>query len=103
MTLSLKVEEIIFFKFQPLKFTERICAADLEASWSSINQWKTFVLEISVCYNKMDPLVPKLVSIQVVDVSLMFWICRFWNDSCYYRKVLVFHSKDMKGKNLECQ
>ncbi len=51
----------------------------------------------------MDPLVPKLVSIQVVDVSLMFWICRFWNASCYYRKVLVFHPKDMKGKNLECQ
>jgi hypothetical protein len=46
----------------------------------------------------MDPRVPKLVSIQVVDVSLMlFWICRFWNASCYHRKVLVFHSKDMKG------
>ncbi len=51
----------------------------------------------------MDPLVPKLVSIQVVDVSLMFWICRFWNASCYHRKVLVFHSKDMKVEKLECQ
>ncbi len=48
----------------------------------------------------MDPLVPKLASIQVVDVSLMFCFCRFWNASCYHRKVLVFHSKDMKGKIL---
>jgi hypothetical protein len=32
-----------------LKFTKGICAADLEASWSSINQWNIFVLEISVC------------------------------------------------------
>jgi hypothetical protein len=54
---------------QPLKFTKGIRVADLEVSWSSINQWKTFVLEISVCYNKMGPLVHKLVSIQVVDVS----------------------------------
>jgi hypothetical protein len=69
MTLSLKVEETIFFKLQPLKFTNGIRVADLEVSWSSINQGKTFVLEISVCYNKMDPLVHKLVSIQVVDVS----------------------------------
>ncbi len=49
MNLSLKVEETIFFKFQTLKFTKGICAADLEASWSSINQWNIFVLEISVC------------------------------------------------------
>jgi hypothetical protein len=49
MNLSLKVEETIFLKFQYLKFTKGICAADLEASWSSINEWKTFVLEISVC------------------------------------------------------
>jgi hypothetical protein len=32
MNLSLKVEETIFFKFQPLKFTKGICATDLEAS-----------------------------------------------------------------------
>jgi hypothetical protein len=38
MNLSLKVEETIFFEFQTLKFTKGICAADLEASWSSINQ-----------------------------------------------------------------
>jgi hypothetical protein len=38
MNLILKVEETIFFKFQTLKFTKGICAADLEASWSSINQ-----------------------------------------------------------------
>jgi hypothetical protein len=38
MTLSLKVEETIFFKLQPLKFTKGIRVADLEVSWSSINQ-----------------------------------------------------------------